>query len=822
MKASANWIFELCPALRENGVTADSLAHKFAFAGLAVDGVVKYGEGAESCVVAEVVSMRPHPSRGQLRLVTVRVESGAGGKTQEVVCGAPNVPDPGGLVVLAPLGAYLPAKKMKIEPRAIGGITSEGMLCSESELGLSDASEGILILPKGTAEAGAKFTDAVPSATDTIYELDLTPNRADALGHVGLAREAAALFGVKFEPNFPSKSSHAGRAQACALGDKSFDAVKVEIQDAERCAHYGAALVRGIAIGPSPLSIQHRLASLGVRSISNVVDVTNIVMLLTGHPMHAFDLSHVRGERIIVRRAKAGEKFKTLDGVDRTLTDDDLVIADGVGAVALAGVMGGASSEIQSTTKDVLFECAYFDPRGVRRASRRHGLHTESSHRFERGVDPSDTESTLAVAVKMTLDLAGGKADGAKVFEAKMIEKTSAKLRHEKLCALTGTEISIEEARQILTRLGFHVRHAEPTWLEAVVPLHRPDVMREVDLIEEVARVRGYDKIAEELPPVRSLRGSKTHEPREELLRRARAAAVALGLSEAYPYGFEDPKAHAIFGAPAPAVVIQNPLSEHQSVMRTSLLPGICLAVARAGKRGERDARVFAVGPIFLGSNLKDRELPEERVSLGVVLSGDRHGYLTKPEGVDTWDAKGIALGFVERFARAHADVRRFEKGNEPKHLHPRGAGRIEVDGKVVGTFGPLHPDVVEALDVPAPCAVVEIDVAALVEMGQKTPKFVPFSRFPAATRDVALVVADRVLAGDVESVLRDAAGSLAEKIELFDRFTGGAIPAGHASLAFHVVYRSKDKTLTDAEVDAQHAKVVDAARSKFGATLRA
>ena len=809
MKASSNWIFELCPQLRENGVTAESLAHKFAFAGLAVDGVMKYGEGADACVVAEVVSMRPHPSRNQLRLVTVDV----GGRTQGVVCGAPNVPDPGGLVVLAPLGAYLPAKKMKIEPRAIGGITSEGMLCSESELGLSDASDGILILPKGTAKPGTKFTDAVPSASDTIYELDLTPNRADALGHVGLAREAAALFGVKFEPNFPAKS---------IFGRESFDAVKVEIEDAERCAHYGAALVRGISIGTSPLAIQHRLESLGVRSISNVVDITNLVMLLTGHPMHAFDLSHVRGRKIVVRRASTGEKFKTLDGVDRTLAHDDLVIADGEGAVALAGVMGGANSEIQDTTRDVLFECAYFDARGVRRASRRHGLHTESSHRFERGVDPSDTESTLAVAVKMTLDLAGGKAEGAKIFEAKMIEKTSAKLRHEKLCALTGSEISIEEARQILTRLGFHVRHAEPTWLEAVVPLHRPDIAREVDLIEEVARVRGYDQIAEELPPVRSPRGSKTHETREELLRRGRAAALELGLSEAYPYGFESANAHAIFGAPAPAIVIQNPLSEYQSVMRTSLLPGICLAVARAGKRGERDARVFAIGPIFLGSNLKERELPEERVSLGVVLSGDRHGWLAKPEGVDTWDAKGIALGFIDRFARAHAEVMRFEEGQTPKHLHPRGAARIEVAGKVVGTFGPLHPDVIDELDLPSPCAVVEIDVASLVAVSQKTAKFVPFSRFPAATRDVALVVPGDVLAGDVESVLRDAAGALAEKIELFDRFTGGAVPAGHASLAFHVVYRSKDKTLTDAEVDAQHAKVVEAAKAKFGATLRA
>lgn len=811
MKASTNWIFDLCPALREKGVTVEKLAHKFAHAGIAVDGVHKYGEGAESCILAAVVSTKPHPSRGQLKLVTVDI---GGSKTQEVVCGAPNVPETGWLVVLVPLGAYLPAKKMKIEPRAIGGVTSEGMLCSESELGLTEDGEGILVFAPGFAKAGTKFVDAIPSANDTIFELDLTPNRPDALGHIGLAREAAALFEIDWKPETSSKS---------IFGKDSLDVVSVEIKDAERCAHYGAALVRDVKIAPSPLAIRYRLASLGVRSISNVVDVTNIAMLLSGHPMHAFDLSHVRGSKIVVRRAAGSEKFKTLDNVDRTLDADDLVIADGEGAVALAGVMGGANSEIQNTTKDVLFECAYFDARGVRRASRRHGLHTESSHRFERGVDPSDTQQVLADAVKMTLDLAGGQADGWKIFESRSIEKTSVKLRHQKLEALTGTQISIAQAKEVLVRLGFDVPKSDADSLEAIVPLHRPDVLREVDLIEEVARVRGYDKIKEELPPIRSTRGAKTHETREDLLRRVRAAAVALGLSEAVPLSFVDPHAHEIFGAPAPSVTILNPLSELQSVMRTSLLPGLAAAVARAAKHGERDSAIFAAGPIFLGdSTPAKRVLPEERVVLAAILSGERPAYLAKPEGVDTYDAKGIALGFVERFARAKADVKRFAGNEAPKHLHPRGAAAVVVDGKIVGSFGPLHPDVIAALELPTPCVVAEIDLAALVALGVKPPSFVAFSRFPAATRDVALVVADAVHAGDVEAVLREAAGSLAERVELFDRFVGGAVPAGHSSLAFHVVYRSREKTLTDVEVDAQHAKVVEAAKAKFGATLRA
>jgi phenylalanyl-tRNA synthetase beta chain len=389
--------------------------------------------------------------------------------------------------------------------------------------------------------------------------------------------------------------------------------------------------------------------------------------------------------------------------------------------------------------------------------------------------------------------------------------------------AVTGTDISMAAAKTILTQLGFDVFKSDADLLEAIVPLHRTDVTREVDLIEEVARVRGFDKIIEELPSIRTMRGSKTHETREELLRRARAAAVGLGLSEAYPLGFVDPHAHEIFGAPAPTVTIVNPLSELQSVMRTSLLPGLCAAVARAAKHGERDSRIFAVGPIFLGPAAPVKHvLPEERVMFTAVFSGDRPSYLAKPEGVDTWDAKGIALGFVERFSRARADVKRFEAASIPKHLHPRGAASVVVDGKVVGNFGPLHPDVVAALELPSPAIAVEINLAALVAIGLKTSTFVPFSRFPAATRDVALVVADAVHAGDVEAVLREAAGSLAERIELFDRFVGGAIPAGHASLAFHVVYRSREKTPTDVEVDAQHALVVEAAKSRFGATLRA
>ena len=373
MKASVRWLRELCPQLPDD---ANAIAERFTAAGLEVEAAHEFGSGSSACVVARVVSTRPHPSRSGLRLVTVD----AGRSRQEVVCGAPNVPEPGGLVVLAPLGAHLPAKGLTIEQRTIAGVSSEGMLCSEAELGLGDDGDGIVVLPGAGFVAGTALGLALPAARDTILELGLTPNRADGLGHVGLAREAAALFEVPFAPPGPSAPKRT-REEDLAKH------VTVVVEDPERCPHYGASILVDVKIARSPLDVRWRLTALGVRPISNVVDVTNLVMFEFGHPMHAFDLDKLGGGRIVVRRARAGEKLVTLDGIERELSSDDLVICDGAAPVALAGVMGGGDSEISASTSRVLLECAYFDPRGVRRAARRHGLHTESSHRFERGID---------------------------------------------------------------------------------------------------------------------------------------------------------------------------------------------------------------------------------------------------------------------------------------------------------------------------------------------------------------------------------------------------------------------------------------------------
>ena len=830
MKASYSWLRALVPQL---SASPSELAARFTGAGLEVEAMHAFGAGIEPCLVVAVVSKRPHPTKSGLNLVTVDRGGGPGeGGPIEIVCGASNVPDPGGLVVLAPLGAHLPAKGMTIERRAIAGVVSEGMLCSEQELGLGDESDGILVLPPGTAAPGTRFVEAVPAAMDTIFEIGLTPNRPDGLGHLGLAREAAALHGIAWSPPEPDAPVKVATAEAVSR------LVKIVVEDAERCPHYGAAAVVDVTIGPSPAWLRYRLASLGVRPISNVVDVTNLVMLEYGHPMHAFDLDRIRGGKIVVRRARDGESLVTLDGVTRSLVPDDLVIADAEGALALAGVMGGATSEIQPSTRRVLFECAYFEPRGVRRASRRHGLHTESSHRFERGVDPGDVADVLTHAASLTTSLGRGAAvPGAIHVTGKPLEARRITLRARRIAQILGIDVPWAESCAIVERLGCKVHASERAGAEGVadvtIPSHRPDITREIDLVEEVARVHGMDRIPAVLPAIRPTREGKT---REGLLAKARAAGVALGLSEAVTYSFVRPQVLEALGAPPATVVLQNPLSELQSVMRTSLLPGLVDALSNARRHGERDARIFTLGPVFTAS--PGGGLPEERPFFAAILAGDRPSYLEKARPVDVWDAKGVAEGVVRHLTSLPVELTGFTNGvatnggdtkggaatSRPSRLHPRGAARIDVRGTPVGTLGLLHPDAADALglDGGGDIVVVELDLEALEALGRATPQYAPLPRFPASTRDLAVVVSDGVRAGDVEAAVREAAGAIAEDVRLFDRFVGGSIPAGHASLAFRVVYRRTDRTLTDAEVDAQHSKAVAEVEARFKATLRA
>ena len=823
MKASYHWLKALVPGL---DLPPAELAERFTRAGVAVDSVSEYGAGTADIVVAAVVKIEPHPKREKLRLVTV---DRGGGQEQRVVCGAPNVPEPGGLVCFAPLGTTLPAVGMTLTPRDIGGVVSEGMLCSEAELGLSgsgkaaaadhEGDHGILLLPPGTAKAGTPLRAALPAVHDFILDIDVTANRPDCLGHVGLAREASALLGRAFAapaPEAPKRVTHD------AIGKH----VTVTIEDTERCPHYGAAMVVDVTVGPSPLWLRYRLESLGIRAISSIVDITNLILLEFGHPMHAFDLDLVRGGKIVVRRAVEGEPLKTLDGVTHTLVSDDLVIADAEGPVALAGVMGGAGSEIRGTTKRVLLECAYFTTRGVRRSARRHGIHSESSHRFERGVDPADIPDVLAHAASLLTALSSGSAiPGTILAGVPVAVSAPIRLREARLNALVGAPIPFAEAKKILVDLGFEASPgADAHELLVTAPTHRPDIAGEADLIEEVVRVRGLDSVPNQLPAI------KPQAPRSTLALEGLIcrAAVEVGLSEAITYGFTSPKELAALGLPKATRIIANPMTEDRSVMRTSLLPGLLEALRRSRRHGVSDVRLFTTAARFLETS-PPGVLPDEVPSFAAVIAGHRHPILQKPTEVDVYDAKGAIMAIVERVTHQPATVAHQPAERRAPYLHPRGAGDVFVGGVLVGSFGPLHPDVVEALDLDGGCLILELDLRALERAGLSTPKYRPIPVLPAATRDIALVVSDDVEAGTVGDAVREVAGDLCESVELFDLFRGAGIAEAHRSLAFHVIYRDpkaatdpeRARTLTDVEVDARHAAVVAAVKERFGAVLR-
>ena len=623
MRASYQWLKEL------TGIDAspEDMAEKLTAVGLEVEAIHRF-PAPDKVVVAEVRALRPHPKRDKLRLVTLT----DGSAEDEIVCGAPNVPEPGGRVLFAQLGAALPTESGEpfvISERAIGGVPSRGMICSESELGIGAGGEGIFVFGDVSgAEApapGTPLAEALPVG-DAVFEIGLTPNRPDCLGHLGIARDLAAIYGVPFSPPTPpapplraegavppadarvALAWGEGGREVALEDDAGVASFAIDIADAARCPRYGAAFVLGATVKPSPFWLRYRLHVLGLRSISNLVDATNLVMLERGHPIHGFDLAKLRGTRIEVRLATEGETLETLDGEERELSTDDLLICDGEGPVALAGVMGGANSEIEAATRHVAIECAYFDPRSVRRTSRRTGLHTDASHRFERGVDPNAVPAVLARAAQLMAELGGGVAlaEGLDVVAAAH-EAPRITLRRERLDALLGYPVPKDVPARVLAALGATDIAEDDGSVTVTAPSWRPDLHREVDLIEEVARIHGYEHVPTAVPRVRpSATGTA---PRIRFERALREQAAAAGLFEAVSYSFVAASELAAARAPTATVALANPLSEERSVMRTSLLPGLMAAARQALRRQAPEVLLFELGRVFAPTG--DR-LPEE------------------------------------------------------------------------------------------------------------------------------------------------------------------------------------------------------------------
>jgi phenylalanyl-tRNA synthetase beta chain len=833
MLASHNWLMELT----QLSLAPAEVARRLTAAGLEVEGMRSYGTQLAGVVVAEVRALRPHPARENLRLVSVF----DGEREHEVVCGAPNVPAPGGLVAFARLQAVLP-NGVTIAERKLGGVVSRGMICSEAELDLGADADGILIIEAGPGlQPGAALVDALALA-DTIYDISLTPNRPDCLGHIGIARELCAVSAQAFRPPAPaiarqlSAASGLFAAADCLVtlsgaaaqpGDpsqltaaKALAGVRVDVLAKDRCPRYAAAAVLGVTIAPSPFAQRYRLHTLGLRAISNVVDATNLILLGWGQPIHAFDLERLRGRRIEVRLARSGEQMQTLDGETRSLSDDDLLICDGEGPVALAGVMGGANSEIGPTTRHVLIECAYFDPRSVRRTSKRLGLHTDASHRFERGADPQIEPSVLADAAQLIAALGGGVSVPEAIdAQAQLPSPARVQFRPERAQRLLGSAVDPSHARAIFERLGCRVAQASQT-LDVIAPSFRPDLTREVDLIEEYARVCGYDSLPTELPRVLAGHDSGSSELR--LVRKLREAAAALGLAEAVNYAFVAPDDLRRAQVRPDGLALQNPMSEERSVLRTALLPGLLQNLGLAQRHQLRRFAGFELARVFEPRALG--ELPDEHYELGVLLWGLRSSWYDERETLDFYDAKGV----VESLSQAvlGASVRTLREDPQlsaAAYLHPRGAAGVSVGEVPVGVVGELHPAVVENFDLAGRPVYAVLDLRRLSEASGRVAalRVGALPRFPATTRDLAVVVAESLAAGEVSSALLAEAPELLESATLFDIYRGAPVPDGHKSVAFHLVYRDPAATLTDKRVDDVHARVAASAERRFSGALR-
>ncbi len=804
MKVSVEWLSEFVSPLP----APEELARRLTRAGLEVEGMERPAEALRGVVVARIAAAAPHP--GAEKLTVTQVE--AGGERLQIVCGAKNF-QVGDLVPLTPVGTKLPGGPT-IQRASLRGVESHGMLCSGKELGLSDDASGLLILPRDLVP-GTPLASAL-GLEDTVLEVNVTPNRGDALSHLGVGRESAAVLRVplKRKLRVPVES-----------GAPVSDAIRIEIADPVGCPRFTARVLEGVRIGPSPAWLRRRLERCGVRSISNVVDVTNYVMLELGQPMHAFDLDRIQGGLLRVRRAREGELLTTLDGKQRTLVADDLVIEDVRGAQSLAGTMGGADTEVSEKTTRVLLEAANWDPGTIRRMARRHQLQSEASYRFERGVDRTVLPEVLDHGAALMAELSGATVRRGRIdLYPRPAEPRLVPLGAGDVEGLLGAPVPEEEVRAVLSSLGFAAEGAG-RWR---VPGWRNDVERPEDLVEEVARIRGYEHIPSVLP---ASSGSLTPEPAwVEVERRIRVALSGAGFDEVVNYSFVDPdllpwvtpRAVEKLGTPVKAVTLRNPLTPQQAVMRTTLLASLLPNVASNLRHQPESLRLYEIGRAYLhdphgGKDL--RPVAEERLHVAGVLWGrrDPRGWTAKDEQNDFADAKGAVEAILSALASDELTCRMARVAP----FHPRATAEARVGEVVLGWIGELHPLVAEKMELPPGVFAFEVEFGALEKVSRLSPQFRPLPRYPAVLRDLAVVVPVSMEAAEVREVIREVGQPLVEDAALFDVYTGAPLPEGQKNLAFALTYRSAERTLRDDEVQEAHKRIVEEVQRRLGGQLR-
>jgi len=799
MKASLKWLSEYVDIT----LPSKELAEKLTMAGIETTSIQIVGSTWDNIVIGQVAAVEPHPNADRLKLATVNL----GTQQLTVVCGAPNI-NITQKVAFANTGSRLidghTGKATTLKPAKIRGILSEGMVCSEKELGISDNHENILVLPSA-APVGTPLNDYLG---DTIFDLDITPNRPDCLSIIGIAREITALTGKQLRlPDINYKETEASIA--------SF--ISIDIANPNLCPRYCASLITGVKPGPSPDWLQQRLRSYGMRPISNIVDVTNYVMLEYGQPLHGFDYHKLQGKQLIIRRARNGEIIITLDGEARPLTQDTLVIADTEKPVAIAGIMGGLDAEVTDTTTAILLESANFNRTIIRRGANHLNLQSEASMRFDKGLSSKLPLIALKRATKLLLELTGGKAARGiiDVYPGKA-EPKAILLSTKEVKRLSGLELTIEEIVTVLELLGFECQETSlSSQISVISPFWRSDIKCAADLVEEIVRIIGYDKI-----PITRLSAPLPEQkltPELILKQKLRNTLAGWGFQEILTYSLTSleklqglsPKLELQLTP----LKISNPMTKEQEYLRPSLRAGLLTTLANNQKYEQAGIRLFEIGKTFLPQG---KELPQEKEMLCAVLSGTRQetSWHKDSEPLDFFDAKGIAENLLIRLGHAAT----FEVSNN-EGVFPGRSADIFINGDKVGVVGNLHPKVSQAFQLSGTVCLIEIDVESLMEKARWLKQYQPIPRFPSIIRDIALVIDEQVSYQQVKDIIQSF--TLVRKVLLFDLYTGEQVPESKKSFAVRIVYQSTTHTLTDEEVNKLHQRMVNKLYQELGATLR-
>ncbi|PFO10201.1 phenylalanine--tRNA ligase subunit beta [Bacillus sp. AFS076308] len=788
------------------GVTAAELAEKITKSGIEVEGVEVLNEGIKGVVIGHVLEREQHPNADKLSkcLVDIGAE-----QPVQIICGAPNVAQ-GQKVAVATVGAVLPGN-FKIKKAKLRGEESNGMICSLTELGMEgkivpkEYSEGIFVFPAET-EVGV---DALAhlNRDDEVLELSLTPNRADCLSMLGVAYEVAAILGR--EVKFPETDLE-------ATNEKAADYVKINVEAKEDNPLYVAKIIKNVKIGPSPLWMQTRLMNAGIRPHNNVVDITNYILLEYGQPLHAFDYDRLGSKEILVRRAVDGEKFVTLDDVERTLTADHLVITNGTEPVALAGVMGGANSEVTSDTTTVLLEAAYFNGQTVRKASKDHGLRSEASARFEKGVDPNRVRAAGERAAYLMAKYAGGQVlKGTSEVDTLTVEPAVVSITLKKINRVLGTDLQMNDVKEIFDRLQFPVSIEQDT-ITVTAPTRRGDIKIEEDLVEEVARLYGYDDIPKTLPIGSTTPGKlSSYQKKRRVVRQYLEGA---GLYQAVTYSLTSEEKAAQFAMEKRNPIrLAMPMSEERSVLRLSILPQLLEVLKYNSARQNDSLAVYETGAVFLSNG--EETLPVENEHLAGAVTGlwHSHSWQGEKKAVDFYVVKGILEGM---FAKLGLEDRIVYVQAQVEGMHPGRTAEIKLDGVSVGFVGQVHPTVQKELDL-KDTYVFELSLQSVLQEETAPLQYNSIPRFPTITRDIALVVNRETVSGTLKEIILFTGAPLLQEAVVFDLYEGERMEEGKKSIAFSLKYLDPERTLTDEEVTKVHERVLEALKEKAGAVLR-